>query len=180
MGRSSSGLVLPHAQVHIQNEQGKILPPLEIGTIAIQSQSLFWGYYPQVAGDRPPLVTDDLGYFDTEGYLHLLGRNSQKIITGGENVYPQEVEAALLATGLVQDVVVVGIEDEHWGQVIAAVYVPRILPVTSDYLQECLNKQLLSYKIPKYWLAVKSLPRNSQGKVSYPQLQKKLNKYLKK
>ncbi|HCF28370.1 MAG TPA: 2-succinylbenzoate-CoA ligase, partial [Cyanobacteria bacterium UBA11049] len=68
---------------------------------------------------------DDLGFIDEQGYLNIIGRNSNKIITGGENVYPNEVEAVIRATQLVDDVCVIGICDRTWGQAVTAVYVPN-------------------------------------------------------
>ena len=72
--------------------------------------------------------TDDLGYLDSEGFLHVVGRSSEKIISGGENVFPIEVEAAIQKTGWVADVAVVGIPDQHWGEEIVALYVPLSTP----------------------------------------------------
>jgi O-succinylbenzoic acid--CoA ligase len=177
-GNHSSGQILPHAQAHTQNERGEALPSLQTGAIAIRSQSQFWGYYPQFNRDRFPLVTDDVGYFDSDGYLHVLGRNSQKIITGGENVYPKEVESALLATHLLEDVAVVGIEDEQWGQAIAAVYVPIGEDITASLLKDKLGQQLVSYKIPKYWLKMNKLARNAQGKLIYSELRTQVQDFL--
>jgi O-succinylbenzoic acid--CoA ligase len=147
------------------------LPPNTVGRVVIRAKSQFLGYYPDFTDNPPPLITDDLGYIDESGYLYVLGRNSQKIVTGGENVYPLEVESALRATNLLQDVAVVGIADRLWGQVIAAVYVPVGAHVTSSLLKDALSNQLARFKIPKYWLEVDALPRNAQGKVIYQQLQ---------
>jgi O-succinylbenzoic acid--CoA ligase len=169
-GHRGSGQVLPHAVVRIENEQQESLPALKTGIIKIQAQSQYLGYYPQVQAQDSPFLTDDLGYFDSQGYLYLCGRNSQKIISGGENIYPNEIEAAILATKLVQDIAVIGIHDRKWGQAIAAIYVtdsPKILP---EMLKSALKNQISSYKIPKYWLRIAQIPRNSLGKPSYPQL----------
>lgn len=169
-GHSGNGQVLPHAAVCIQGQLGEVLPALQPGVIMIKAESQYLGYYPEVQTQDLPLVTDDLGYLDAEGYLYLCGRNSRKIISGGENIHPNEVEAVLWGTKLVQDVVVIGVPDRKWGEAIAAIYVgssPKILP---ERLKAALKNQLSGYKIPKYWLSVQRIPRNAQGKLSYPQL----------
>jgi o-succinylbenzoate---CoA ligase len=94
-----------------------------------------------------------------------VGRASHKIITGGENVYPAEVEAALWETGWVVDVVVLGLPDREWGQVIGAAYVPVNSTITPDRLRSALGDWLSRYKIPKRWLPLTQIPRNAQGKV---------------
>ena len=161
-GNNSSGRILPHARVTLKPIDNKI------GSIAISSASLCLGYYPQLFTSTT-LVTDDLGYFDRDGYLHLVGRNSHKIITGGENVFPAEVEAAIFATGLVTDVCVIGIRDRKWGQAVTAVYVPRS-NFDLDRVKQQVRSQLANYKQPKKWIKVDRLPRNNRGKINYQQL----------
>ncbi|EDX72916.1 AMP-binding enzyme, putative [Coleofasciculus chthonoplastes PCC 7420] len=115
----------------------------------------------------PTLQSDDLGFFDDQGYLTIVGRHSHKIISGGENIFPAEVEAAILATQLVRDVCVIGIPHNYWGQAVTAVYVPRASDVSVDSLKAALVNQLSRFKQPKYWVPVEQLPRNEQGKVNY-------------
>ena len=172
-GNISNGKVLPHAQVEIIKAQDNTLPLAElsvkrnketVGTIKISSESLHLGYYPQLSDDSY-LITDDLGFFDSLGYLHLVGRNSHKIITGGENVFPYEVESAILATGLVKDVCVIGIVDKEWGQAVTAIFVPQEANTHPGLIREQMRSRLSAYKHPKYWIPAKSLPRNAQGKI---------------
>ncbi|MGL5832231.1 MAG: 2-succinylbenzoate--CoA ligase [Waterburya sp.] len=191
-GNYSSGEVLPHAQVKIAHEQltsgteeltledrkyltSRKNPPTDsvsdhTGLIQINSAALCLGYYPQLFPASKSLLTDDVGYFDGQGYLHLLGRNSQKIITGGENVFPAEVEAVIYATKLVQDICVVGIPDQKWGQAVTAIYVPLTAANNLNLIKQQIKSQLAKYKQPKHWLSVASIPRNDRGKVNYPQL----------
>ncbi len=171
-GNNSCGQVLPHAQVTICSSSGEILGANQIGNITIKADSLALGYYPKTFSDRQYFQPDDLGFLDNRGYLNIVGRNSNKIITGGENVFPTEVEAAIQATQLVTDICVTGLPDRQWGQVVAAVYVPRTEAVSPILLQAALEDKLSKYKRPKYWVAVESLPRNSQGKVNYEELKK--------
>ncbi|MGI0485102.1 2-succinylbenzoate--CoA ligase [Pantanalinema rosaneae CENA516] len=177
-GKSGCGQVLPHAEVMIRSEAGNILPIGQVGVITVQARSLALGYYTassQITLLQEPgtawFATDDLGFYDAEGYLHLVGRNSQKIITGGENVFPAEVEAAIRATGLVKDVCVIGVDDREWGQAITAIYVPIETATTATDLRTALDGNLSRFKYPKRWLAVDQLPRNAQGKLNRLQVQ---------
>ena len=163
---NSCGRVLPHAKVTIKPQNNQDTDS-KFGLISISCNSLCLGYYP-LAFDRPNLfTTDDLGYFDNAGYLYLVGRNSQKIITGGENVFPTEVEATILATKLVQDVCVVGISDRIWGQAVTAVYVAKKPNFNLNLIKAKIKSQLAKYKQPKNWIEVDSLPRNNRGKINY-------------
>lgn len=174
-GQTGSGRVLPHARIEILNEQGQALGAGQVGTIAIQARSLCLGYYPAnpAPGQTHSHLTDDLGYFDANQVLHLIGRSSHKIISGGENIFPPEVEAAIRASGLVADVCVVGLPDRHWGEIVVAVYVPSTVQHsgTVTQLQAALTDRLSRFKHPKRWIAVAELPRSPQGKLNYRQIQ---------
>ncbi|AFZ17963.1 2-succinylbenzoate--CoA ligase [Allocoleopsis franciscana] len=177
-GNNSCGQVLPHAKVTIRSSTDERLGSNQIGMISIQSKSLSLGYYPIRMSEKwgqvknlSNLNSDDLGFFDDQGYLHIVGRSSRKIITGGENVFPAEVEAAIQSTQLVNDVCVTAIPDLHWGEAVTAVYVPRSETISTTLLQATLKDKLSKYKQPKHWVPVASIPRNTQGKVDYEQLQ---------
>jgi len=166
-GNNTTGRTLPHAKVIILDDSGKPLKSHQTGRISIQSQSLTWGYDTDIDTEKlTRLITDDLGYFDDRGYLTVVGRRGDKIITGGENVFPAEVEAAILATGLVADVCVVGQRDRDWGEVVTAVYVPRDSAVSVEMLKKAIGDRLSRYKQPKQWIALKQLPRNDRGKIN--------------
>ncbi|AFZ43634.1 AMP-dependent synthetase and ligase [Halothece sp. PCC 7418] len=176
-GNNSVGQVLPHAKITIQGEFGEALAAGKVGKIMIESESLGLGYHPNSNWNRKQFITDDLGYFDEAGYLYIVGRNSRKIITGGENVFPDEVEAAILATGLVTDVYVMGVTDQNWGEVVSAIYVPKDQSLVPDLIQEQLKQNLSPYKIPKQWSALSSIPRNEQGKINSILLKNLINSY---
>lgn len=166
-GQLGCGRVLPHATVTLQNPTFDPALGYPVGQIAIAATSLALGYYPH----RFPTATfqtDDLGFWDEHGSLHLVGRNSHKIITGGENVFPAEVETAIHSTGLVQDVGVTSVADRHWGQAVTALYLPAANAPTDllAQLQAQLRDRLAAYKLPKHWIAVPHLPRNAQGKLN--------------
>ncbi len=176
-GQRSSGRPLPHASITILSDQGQAQPPGQPGRVVILARSLAQGY---LGGGREivvgsahptggePFATDDVGYLDDRGYLHIVGRSSSKIISGGENVFPEEIEAALLATGWVSDVCVVGLECDRWGQQLCALVVMES-PIPLIDLPELLRSQLAPYKLPKQWILVTALPRTVQGKLSRPQ-----------
>ena len=165
-GNNSSGKILPHAKVIICQEKGKVLNSHQTGLIAIQSSSLALGYYPEPFPESGIFYPDDIGFLDFEGHLNIVGRSSDKIITGGENVYPCEVEAVIKDTDLVLDVSVIGLPDSYWGQIIVAVYTPRQSNISSQQIKHAIEGKLSRYKLPKIWIPVETLPRNEQGKVN--------------
>ena len=183
-GQESCGTALPHVAIACVTEQGTVLPPGAPGIVQLQTESLCLGYVP--AGQcQQPFLTDDVGYIDADGALHLVGRRSTKLVTGGENVFPEEVEAVIRQTGCVADVAVVGIPDRIWGDRIAAVFVPaassnassnaspnRQTPPTAIHptVAIALDRSLSRYKHPKLWIPVNELPRQSNGKLNRPAL----------
>ncbi|HEY9596618.1 MAG TPA: 2-succinylbenzoate--CoA ligase [Cyanophyceae cyanobacterium] len=185
-GNNSSGQVLPHAKITIRNSLGEILGANQTGRITIESNSLALGYYPGESLNShadsfskiPRFQSDDLGFFDEQGYLKVIGRCSNKIITGGENVFPAEVEAAILATQLVADVAVIGLPDNYWGEVVTAIYVPRVSDVSSVSLKTAIAEKISKFKQPKYWIPVERLPRNEQGKINHEKLKTLATQFL--
>jgi o-succinylbenzoate---CoA ligase len=160
-GASGCGQSLPHAQIQIQST----------GRIEVKSRSLMLGYYPAPRTPEEYWLTDDLGEFDQQGNLQILGRDSQKIISGGEKIFPDQLEAVILATGLVQDICVFGIPDLDWGERVVACYVGNVeLPT----LQSAVANRLSPVKRPKTWLAVAEIPRNAQGKIDRQQLRQQI------
>jgi o-succinylbenzoate---CoA ligase len=158
-GNNSCGRVLPHAHIDLisTGDDG-------IGSIRIQAKSLMLGYFPDL--EQPEYFEpDDLGSIDERGYLTIIGRSSDKIISGGENVYPIEVVNAIIATGLVEDVWVIGVPDRYWGQIVTAIYVPKDLDLAVDVLKRSIVGKISKYKLPKSWIQVDKIPRNALGKV---------------
>jgi O-succinylbenzoic acid--CoA ligase len=178
---NNCGRILPHAKVEIRGDKGEILEVGRTGIICIESESLFWGYYDRDATTIPEriktYITDDIGYIDEFGYLYIIGRNSQKIITGGKNVFPAEIESVILGTGLVKDVCAIGLADEYWGQVITVVCVPN-MNVSSTEIQEAVRDKLSKFKYPKHWIIVDSLGRDRRGKLNYNTIEKLALKLL--
>lgn len=172
-GRTGVGKALPHATIALLDPTGQPLPAGQLGHLSLTARSLMLGYLDHTGLQRrstPDFQPDDLGYLDPEGYLHILGRASDKIISGGENIFPAEVEAAIQATGLVQDVCVFGLADRTWGQIVVAAYVPRQPDLEPSVLQQALSPHLSRYKHPKGWISLSHLPRSPQGKLNREQL----------
>lgn len=168
-GNDSAGQILPHAQVNIQDENQRILPVNQMGYITITAKSMALGYYPDPGVKLISVEgwqTDDLGFMDEQGYLRVIGRGSDKIITGGENVYPAEVEAVIKSTGLVEDVAVFGTPDPEWGEAITAIYVPLNSEITLTQIQSAIQDKISKFKQPKHWQSVSEISRNSQGKLN--------------
>jgi O-succinylbenzoic acid--CoA ligase len=176
-GRSGCGQVLPHAEITIRSATGESVPAGQAGAIVIRSAALALGYYP-TRFEQTEFLPDDLGWLDAAGFLHISGRQSDKIITGGENVFPAEVEAAIRATGLVQDVCVVGVPDRYWGQAVVALYVPIAPELPVAQLQAAIANTLSKFKRPKHWLAMDQLPRNAQGKLDRSQINRLIESRL--
>ncbi|MBK1990428.1 2-succinylbenzoate--CoA ligase [Sphaerospermopsis aphanizomenoides BCCUSP55] len=161
-GKNNSGQILPHAKITIDNFTGNL---------NLQAKSLALGYYPQLWETPDNFSVDDIGFLDADGYLHIIGRSSNKIISGGENIYPIEIEAAMRKTNLIIDVCVIGIPDKYWGQALTAIYIPKHPNVSSLEIETQLKTQLSKFKIPKYWIPIDKLPRNAQGKINRQQVQ---------
>lgn len=163
-GQRSCGRALPHARIMICTPTGQPLPAGQTGLIAVEATSLALNSV--VIPGIQRFQTGDLGYVDAQGYLHVLGRQTTMIITGGEKVLPEEVEAALLTLPDVQDVAVVGIPDPDWGETVVAVVVPGEATYSPDRWRQSLKPLLSPYKIPKHWLVLPSLMRSGQGKLN--------------
>lgn len=171
----SSGKALPHATLQIV-KASQPLPAEQIGQVVVQSGAIAQGYYAQSspAFKSGTFYTDDLGYLSADGHLYITGRASGKIISGGENIFPAEVEAAIRDTCQVKDVCVLGWPHAEWGEMAIALYVPAHDQVSAASLRAALlaprpedpTPALSRYKHPKQWVPVQDLPRNRQGKLN--------------
>jgi O-succinylbenzoic acid--CoA ligase len=143
-----------------------------VGEIVIRGPSVFAGYLGESRREEDDWFhTGDLGYLDGEGYLYVLDRRDDLILSGGENIYPAEVEAVLLAHPAVVDAGVYGVPDEDWGAVPVAVVVPHDFePVTESELIEFCRERLAGYKVPRSVRYLVCLPRNAAGKLQRARL----------
>lgn len=135
---------------------------IDAGQIFVQGDMVARWFVGQDAPGPDWLPTGDLGVVDEHGMLTVLGRSKDMIISGGENIAPQQVEHALLELDAVKDCGVVGIPDDTWGELVAAAVVTE-RDIAS--LEEALRENLAGFKIPKRWIAVDKIPRNQMGKV---------------
>ena len=166
----SAGKPLLPAELRIELD-GRIVPAGEIGEIVLRGPMVMAGYFGQPDATERALKTGwlhtrDLGYLDDEGYLYVVDRRDDLIISGGENVYPAEVEAALLAHHAVEEAGVAGVPDERWGQVaVAAVKLKSGATVQPEALLDYCRERLARYKVPVRLEIVDALPRNAAGKL---------------
>ena len=167
----SVGKPVLHTGIRIVDETGHDLPRGEIGELWAKGPNVTPGYWRRPEANVASfsdgwLHTGDAARMDDDGYVFIVDRWKDMFISGGENVYPAEVEQVLFRHPNVLDVAVVGVPDEKWGEVGVAVVVPRDPEVfdAADLLTFCGGK-LARYKIPKRTVAVDELPRNAAGKV---------------
>ncbi|WP_052888918.1 o-succinylbenzoate--CoA ligase [Thermogemmatispora carboxidivorans] len=171
----SAGRPLPPVQLEIR-QNGRCTAPREAGMIYLKGPTITPGYLdrPEATGEALQdgwLATGDIGYLDEEGYLYVLDRRSDLIISGGENIYPAEIEAALLSHPAVAEAGVCGQPDPHWGQVpIAFVRLRPGHSTSAESLLSHLQTRLARYKLPRAVHFVAELPRNSSGKLLRRQL----------
>ncbi len=176
---ASAGREYPGVRVKVVDDQDHFLPPGEAGEVVTRSDLVMQGYWKQPDKTEEALRggwlhTGDIGYLDEEGYLFLIDRKHDKIITGGLNVYPREVEEVLAAHPGVAQVIVFGMEDPYWGEVITAAVIPRKgADVSVEALLNFSKDKLSSYKRPKKIFLVEDLPKNLFGKVVRKELKKR-------
>ena len=166
----SVGKPLMFSAARIITENGYPAATGEIGEIVVSGPTVMQGYYAKPEAARQTLRdgelrTGDLGYIDDEGDLWILQRRSDLIISGGENVYPAEVEAVLLSHPGVQDACVIGIDDHQLGQRVATLVVPQQPGLTADTLLAFCRERLAGYKLPRTIHFVETLPHTASGKV---------------
>ncbi len=170
----SSGKALFPAQVKVINSQRD-----NVGEILVKGPMVMHGYDANPKANESFsdgwLKTGDLGYLDEEGFLYVVERRTDLIISGGENIYPTEIESKLLQIPGVSDAGVYGERDDYWGEVPVASIVRENDKVTEEIINETLNSSLASYKIPTKYYFVDTLPRNASNKLMRHQLKNKTN-----
>jgi acyl-CoA synthetase (AMP-forming)/AMP-acid ligase II len=167
----SVGMPFPGNEVRIVAEDGTECPPGEAGEVCMRSAAMFRGYWNDSAATAEALRdgwvhTGDIGLLDDEGLLHLVDRKKDVIISGGENIYSLEVEECLLAHPSVEQVAVIGVPDDKWGEAVSAVVVPAPGAVVVPFdLQEHVRSRLARYKAPRHVFVTDELPVLATGKV---------------
>jgi fatty-acyl-CoA synthase len=159
------GRPVPGIEVKAMSATGEMLPSGEVGELFVRSKVMFEGYISgedSKTGDDGWMSIGDLGHIDADGFLYVEGRADDMVVVGGENVYPVEVERIIEDMPGVNEVAVVGLPDEEYGQILAAFIAGS---VGEDEVVEACRKELASYKVPRRIEIMDELPRNATGKI---------------
>ena len=166
----------------IDDDGNTITTPNTPGELLWAGPQIFGGYWGNKEETEKTLVdgwvhTGDMATFDEDGFYYIVGRKKNMFISGGENVFPPEVERAIYEIEAVREVCVIGVPDEKWGEVgKAVVSVKPGMSIDKDGLLTALNGKLARYKIPKYVTFVDDVPKNSVGKIVVHEIQKAYGK----
>jgi len=167
----SVGKPLTFTELRIINESGDNQPTGNYGEVIVRGQTVMQGYYGNPEATNRTirdgwLHTGDIGYLDNDGDLFIVQRRTDLIVSGGENVYPAEVEAVIRQHPAVKDVAVIGMTDAEWGQRVAAAIIPATEshPTPDDIITYC-REHLAGYKVPRQIIFVDALPQTASGKI---------------
>lgn len=167
----STGRAVVLAELRVCDPDGNELPPGETGELCIRGPNVMKGYWRNPEKTAETIVdgwlrSGDAAYLDAEGYVFLQDRIKDMIVSGGTNIYPNEIESALLEHDDMRDVAVIGVPDEKWGEAALAVCVTRSgQEHAAEDLIAFLRSRLGGYKIPRQYRFVDELPRNASGKI---------------
>ena len=165
------GLPLPSTECSIQDEQGRHLPPGEVGELCVRGPQVMRGYWNRPEQTAKALTADgwlhsgDLARMDEKGFVQILERKDDMIVVSGFNVYPSEVENVVAAHPGVAEVAAVGIADEHSGEAVKIFVVRKDPGLTKQSLRAYCEKQLTGYKLPKHIEFRDHLPKSNVGKI---------------
>ena len=167
----SCGRPSPGVEIRIVDEEGNDVPQGDVGEIVIRSQCVMKGYWNREDATKGAIkdgwfYTGDAGYVDDEGYVYIHDRVKDMIVSGGENIYPAEVENALFKHPEIADVAVVGVPDDRWGEAVKAIVVPEkgTTPDPAEIIKWA-KTQIAGFKVPKTVDFIDALPRNPSGKI---------------
>ncbi|WP_147534667.1 AMP-binding protein [Bacillus marasmi] len=172
-----------NVEIQIRNPNDDRAKINEIGKIYVRSNLVFIGYLNSpnepiktITDDNGWVTVNDMGYFDEDGYLYLVGREKNMILYGGINIFPEEIEKVLSAHSSVDEVAVIGLADERWGQIVTAIIVgdaPK-----KELVRHC-KAELASFKIPRKWIFVEEMPYTISGKIARAQLKQLIESEMK-
>ena len=167
----SIGLPIPHVEMSIQNDDGKLLGTGEIGEICVRGGNVMLGYWnhpdeTKMAMRGDWLLTGDVGYRDADGYYFITDRKKDMLLVNGNNVYPREIEEIIYQFPGVKEAAVVGMRDKRRGeQPVAFVAAAEGAVLDEMALIQFVRSKLADYKVPKRIVLVPALPRNATGKI---------------
>ena len=173
------GMPLPGVEVRICGAENEVLATKDLGELQIRGPNVFSGYWnlpDKTAEDFTPdgfFVTGDQACMDSDGYISIVGRSKDMVISGGLNVYPKEIEMLIDALSQVKESAVIGLPDADFGEVVAAIVVLETgVGLTGPQIQDMVKARVAGFKAPKRVFFVEELPRNAMGKVQKDILRK--------
>jgi fatty-acyl-CoA synthase len=167
----STGRVAAHCQLRLVDGDGNDVAQGISGEILVKGDNVMSGYWNAPQATAAVLAdgwfrTGDVGHFDEDGYLYVDGRSKDMIISGGENIYPAEIENLLIESPDIAEASVIGRPDERWGEIVVAVVVPRPdHTLSSEQVLKLLEGRIARFKHPKEVVVVKALPKTALGKI---------------
>jgi long-chain acyl-CoA synthetase len=172
------GLPFPMTETRLLNEAGEPVAPGEVGELYSRSPYLFNGYWGRPLGEVPSyrdgfFSAGDLARMDDEGFIYIVDRKTDMIISGGINIYPREIEDVMAGHPAVVEAAVIGEQDDYWGEAVVAFVVKRH-PVDAETLIAYCIDRLARYKAPKKIVFVDELPRNTAAKLNKRELRERL------
>jgi long-chain acyl-CoA synthetase len=176
---TSAGIPRTDVEVKVFDDNDKELPPGKMGEIVVRGEVVMKGYWrnPQATADTLRggwLHTGDLGIMDERGYVYILDRAKDMIISGGENIYSREIEDVILCHPAVHEVAVIGVPDETWGEAIKAIVALKEgQQATKEDIINFCKEHLASFKKPKSVEFIDAIPKNPYGKVLKRELREK-------
>ncbi|HAU21102.1 MAG TPA: acyl-CoA synthetase, partial [Erythrobacter sp.] len=175
----SAGKAVPGAEIGILDPEGNEVPRRVIGEVAVRSPSNTAGYWrlPEATAktidENGWLHTGDAAFMDEDGYIYIQDRIKDMIISGGENVYPAEVESAIYGHPAIAEVAVIGIPSERWGEEVKAIVVPKPgMEVDEFDVIAWARERVAAFKAPKSVDVIPEMPRNPSGKILRRELRK--------
>ena len=176
----SVGQMVHGVEIQIRDKAGSLVEQGKEGEICVRGRNVMKGYLNDPEGTRAAfweggwLRTGDIGLFDDGGYLYIVDRLKDLIITGGENVYPREVEEVLYTRNEVEGCAVVGVPDKEWGERVTAFIAPKPgQNVVPEELKSFLKTRLSPFKVPKEYIILSELPKSPAGKILKRELKKR-------
>jgi len=168
----SAGKPLPGVEIKVLGPDGNEVPTGEVGEVVTRSSNNMQGYWNLPDATAKTMTeggwihTGDAGYMDEDGYLYIHDRMKDMIISGGENVYPAEVESAIYGHPAVQEVAVIGIPDAKWGETVKAVVVAKPgMTIEEGDIIAWARERIAAFKAPRSVDVIEALPRNASGKI---------------